>query len=77
VAPPPARGKAPLKVMISGAPASGKGTQCRMIVEKVKCGTAYSFPFALCGCAPVPTFSPVSIGLNARSISVGSNPFII
>ncbi|XP_039816246.1 probable adenylate kinase 5, chloroplastic isoform X3 [Panicum virgatum] len=34
VAPPPARGKAPLKVMISGAPASGKGTQCRMIVEK-------------------------------------------
>ncbi|CAO2201322.1 unnamed protein product [Urochloa humidicola] len=30
----PARGKAPLKVMISGAPASGKGTQCRMIVEK-------------------------------------------
>ncbi|PUZ50883.1 hypothetical protein GQ55_6G107600 [Panicum hallii var. hallii] len=33
-APPPARGKAPLKVMISGAPASGKGTQCRMIVEK-------------------------------------------
>ncbi|CAL5002886.1 unnamed protein product [Urochloa decumbens] len=33
-APAPARGKAPLKVMISGAPASGKGTQCRMIVEK-------------------------------------------
>ncbi|CAO2175804.1 unnamed protein product [Urochloa humidicola] len=30
----PARGKAPLKVMISGAPASGKGTQCCMIVEK-------------------------------------------
>ncbi|KAK8450903.1 hypothetical protein SEVIR_6G119900v4 [Setaria viridis] len=30
----PARGNAPLKVMISGAPASGKGTQCRMIVEK-------------------------------------------
>uniref|UniRef100_A0A0E0LTC1 adenylate kinase n=1 Tax=Oryza punctata TaxID=4537 RepID=A0A0E0LTC1_ORYPU len=26
--------EAPLKVMISGAPASGKGTQCRMIVEK-------------------------------------------
>ncbi|THU71688.1 hypothetical protein C4D60_Mb04t04130 [Musa balbisiana] len=25
----------PLKVMISGAPASGKGTQCQMIVEKV------------------------------------------
>jgi hypothetical protein len=25
----------PLKVMISGAPASGKGTQCKMIVEKV------------------------------------------
>lgn len=25
----------PLKVMISGAPASGKGTQCEMIVEKV------------------------------------------
>ncbi|CAK9177381.1 unnamed protein product [Ilex paraguariensis] len=24
----------PLKVMISGAPASGKGTQCEMIVEK-------------------------------------------
>ncbi|KAG0499165.1 hypothetical protein HPP92_003856 [Vanilla planifolia] len=24
----------PLKVMISGAPASGKGTQCRMIAEK-------------------------------------------
>ncbi|KAF8691914.1 hypothetical protein HU200_040033 [Digitaria exilis] len=33
-APPPMRVKAPLKVMISGAPASGKGTQCRMIVEK-------------------------------------------
>ncbi|XP_035822926.1 probable adenylate kinase 5, chloroplastic isoform X4 [Zea mays] len=33
-APPPARGKTSLKVMISGAPASGKGTQCRMIVEK-------------------------------------------
>ncbi|KAF8701415.1 hypothetical protein HU200_033578 [Digitaria exilis] len=32
--PPPTRVKAPLKVMISGAPASGKGTQCRMIVEK-------------------------------------------
>ncbi|XP_021319891.1 probable adenylate kinase 5, chloroplastic isoform X3 [Sorghum bicolor] len=31
---PPARGKPPLKVMMSGAPASGKGTQCRMIVEK-------------------------------------------
>lgn len=29
-----ARGRSPLKVMISGAPASGKGTQCRMIVEK-------------------------------------------
>lgn len=29
-----ARKEAPLKVMISGAPASGKGTQCRMIVEK-------------------------------------------
>uniref|UniRef100_J3MRV4 adenylate kinase n=1 Tax=Oryza brachyantha TaxID=4533 RepID=J3MRV4_ORYBR len=26
--------EAPLKVMISGAPASGKGTQCRTIVEK-------------------------------------------
>ncbi|KAG1363998.1 putative adenylate kinase 5, chloroplastic [Cocos nucifera] len=26
--------KEPLKVMISGAPASGKGTQCQMIVEK-------------------------------------------
>lgn len=25
----------PLKVMISGGPASGKGTQCEMIVEKV------------------------------------------
>lgn len=25
----------PLRVMISGAPASGKGTQCQMIVEKV------------------------------------------
>uniref|UniRef100_A0A2P2LVV9 Uncharacterized protein MANES_14G139700 n=1 Tax=Rhizophora mucronata TaxID=61149 RepID=A0A2P2LVV9_RHIMU len=25
----------PLKVMISGAPASGKGTQCQLIVEKV------------------------------------------
>ncbi|KAF0900926.1 hypothetical protein E2562_037020 [Oryza meyeriana var. granulata] len=29
-----AQREAPLKVMISGAPASGKGTQCRMIVEK-------------------------------------------
>ena len=26
----------PLKVMISGAPASGKGTQCEMIVQKVR-----------------------------------------
>lgn len=26
----------PLKVMISGAPASGKGTQCEMIVRKVR-----------------------------------------
>lgn len=26
----------PIKVMISGAPASGKGTQCEMIVQKVK-----------------------------------------
>lgn len=25
----------PLKVMISGAPASGKGTQCELIVQKV------------------------------------------
>lgn len=25
----------PLKVMISGAPASGKGTQCELIVKKV------------------------------------------
>ncbi|KAG8046932.1 hypothetical protein GUJ93_ZPchr0008g14011 [Zizania palustris] len=32
--PAPARESGPLKVMISGAPASGKGTQCRMIVEK-------------------------------------------
>ncbi|KAJ1257868.1 hypothetical protein BS78_10G029300 [Paspalum vaginatum] len=31
---PEVRRKAPLKVMISGAPASGKGTQCRMIAEK-------------------------------------------
>uniref|UniRef100_A0ACD5WTZ7 Uncharacterized protein n=1 Tax=Avena sativa TaxID=4498 RepID=A0ACD5WTZ7_AVESA len=30
----PVQVEAPLKVMISGAPASGKGTQCRMIVEK-------------------------------------------
>ncbi|XP_051187136.1 probable adenylate kinase 5, chloroplastic isoform X1 [Lolium perenne] len=30
----PGQVEAPLKVMISGAPASGKGTQCRMIVEK-------------------------------------------
>lgn len=27
--------KEPLKVMISGAPASGKGTQCELIVNKV------------------------------------------
>jgi adenylate kinase len=26
----------PLKVMISGAPASGKGTQCELIVQKVR-----------------------------------------
>lgn len=26
----------PLKVMISGAPASGKGTQCEVIVQKVR-----------------------------------------
>jgi hypothetical protein len=25
----------PLKVMISGAPAAGKGTQCASIIEKV------------------------------------------
>jgi adenylate kinase len=25
----------PLRVMISGAPASGKGTQCELIVQKV------------------------------------------
>lgn len=25
----------PLKIMISGAPASGKGTQCELIKEKV------------------------------------------
>lgn len=28
----------PLKVMIAGAPAAGKGTQCAKIVEKVGCG---------------------------------------
>lgn len=28
--------KCPLKVMISGAPAAGKGTQCAKIVEKVQ-----------------------------------------
>jgi adenylate kinase len=36
----PGQVEAPLKVMISGAPASGKGTQCRMIVEKVRMETA-------------------------------------
>lgn len=25
----------PLRIMIAGAPASGKGTQCELIVEKV------------------------------------------
>lgn len=32
----------PMKVMISGAPASGKGTQCEMIVKKV---SLFFFPF--------------------------------
>jgi pantothenate kinase-related protein Tda10 len=32
----------PLKVMISGAPASGKGTQCEFIVNKVRVN--YLFP---------------------------------
>lgn len=27
----------PLKVMIAGAPAAGKGTQCEKIVKKVRC----------------------------------------
>ena len=27
----------PLRIMISGAPASGKGTQCELITEKVSC----------------------------------------
>lgn len=26
----------PLKIMISGAPASGKGTQCELITQKVR-----------------------------------------
>lgn len=29
------KNKAPLKIMISGAPASGKGTQCELITTKV------------------------------------------
>jgi hypothetical protein len=32
-------------MMISGAPASGKGTQCRLIVEKVKWGIDFCSPF--------------------------------
>ncbi len=31
-------GDAPLRVMISGAPAAGKGTQCASIVEDVGAG---------------------------------------
>lgn len=30
-----AKGSGPMRVIISGAPASGKGTQCETIVEKV------------------------------------------
>lgn len=33
---PAARIQEPLKIMISGAPASGKGTQCELINKKVK-----------------------------------------
>lgn len=29
--------KRPLRIMIAGAPAAGKGTQCVKIVEKVSC----------------------------------------
>lgn len=35
----------PLKVMISGAPASGKGTQCELIVHKVNKCTSNPYPF--------------------------------
>lgn len=34
----------PLKIMISGAPASGKGTQCELITQKV----IFFFPPNLC-----------------------------
>lgn len=38
-------GEAPLRIMISGAPASGKGTQCELIVEQVSLWDGI-FPFA-------------------------------
>jgi len=33
----------PLKIMISGAPASGKGTQCELITKKVSFFSLYLF----------------------------------
>ena len=45
-----ASGKAePLRVMISGAPASGKGTQCELITQKV-CYTYTPLVFTLSFC---------------------------
>ena len=33
----------PLKIMISGAPASGKGTQCELITQKVSPFTSFKW----------------------------------
>lgn len=33
----------PLRIMISGAPASGKGTQCELITKKVSSGILVQF----------------------------------
>ena len=37
-----------MKIMISGAPAAGKGTQCEKIVEKVKFEPCIQFLHPLC-----------------------------
>lgn len=39
---------APMKVMIAGAPAAGKGTQSQMIVERVSWFCVFEGPFLEC-----------------------------
>lgn len=51
----------PLRVMIAGAPAAGKGTQCAKIVEKVRHGCKHCTQWRRCQrrrrhahfCAPI------------------------